>query len=52
MDLAHPLSSLIPSLDSVVLEVLSGTEGALGATKIHRLGAWGSRPGVARCSIG
>lgn len=46
MDLASPLRSLIPSLDSVVLEVLSGTEGTLGVSRIHRLGGRGSRAGI------
>lgn len=46
MDLANPLSSLIPSLDAVVLEVLAGTEGSLGASRIHQLGRRGSRQGI------
>lgn len=47
MDLTSPLSSLIPSLDAVALEVLSGTQSALGISQIHRLGRRGSRQGVA-----
>lgn len=47
MDLTSPLSSLIPTLDAVVLEVLAGTQGALGTSKVHRLGRRGSRQGVA-----
>ncbi len=46
MDLTSPLRSLIPSLDSVVLEVLARTEGALGVSRIHRLGGRGSRAGI------
>lgn len=46
MDLTAPLYSLIPSLDSAVLTVLAGTEGALGQTQIHRLAAKGTRPGL------
>ena len=46
MDLTSPLRSLIPSLDSVVLEELARTEGALGVSRIHRLGGRGSRAGI------
>lgn len=46
MNLSSPLSSLIPSMDAVALEVLAGTQGALGASKIHRLGRRGSRQGI------
>ena len=46
MDLAHPLTSLIPSLDAVALEVLAGTESALGTSRIHRLAGRGSRAGL------
>lgn len=43
MDLSSPMRSLIPTLDAVVLEVLAGTESALGVTQIHRLASRGSR---------
>jgi predicted nucleotidyltransferase len=46
MNLSSPLSSLIPSLDAVALEVLAGTESALGASRIHQLGRRGSRQGI------
>ncbi len=48
MDLSSPISSLIPTLDAVVLEVLAGTESALGATQIHRHARRGARSGVHR----
>jgi predicted nucleotidyltransferase len=47
VDLSSPLCSLIPSLDSAVLEVLAGTESALSATQIARLAGRGSRQGQA-----
>lgn len=46
MNLSSPLSSLIPSLDAVALEVLAATESALGASRIHHLGRRGSRQGI------
>lgn len=46
MNLSSPLSSLIPSMDAVALEVLAGTQGALGASKIQQLGRRGSRQGI------
>lgn len=48
MDLTSPLRSLVPSLDSAVLEVLAGTESGLGPTQIARLSGRGSRPGHLR----
>lgn len=45
MDLAHPLRSLVPSLDSAVLEVLARTESGLSATQITRLSHRGTRAG-------
>lgn len=47
MDLTSPLQSLVPTLDSAVLEVLAGTESGLSATQIARLAARGSRQGQA-----
>jgi len=45
VDLTHPLSSLTPSLESSILEVLAGTEAALNASTIARLSARGTRTG-------
>ncbi len=45
MDLSSPLRSLVPSLDSAVLEVLCRTEAGLSAVQISRLSARGTRPG-------
>jgi predicted nucleotidyltransferase len=47
VDLAYPLRSLIPSLDSAVLEVLAGTESGLSASQIARLSVRGTRAGQA-----
>ena len=47
VDLAHPLTSLVPSLDSAVLEVLAGTEQGLSASRIARLAPRGTRAGQA-----
>ena len=47
MDLTSPLHSLIPTLDSAVLEVLAGTESSLSLTRVTRLAPRGSRPGLA-----
>lgn len=46
MDLSSPLRSLAPSLDSAVLEVLAGTESALGISQIARVAGRGSRQGL------
>lgn len=46
MDLTSPLRSLIPSLDSAVLEVLAGTQSGLSASQIARLAPRGSRQGL------
>lgn len=45
MDLAHPLSSLIPSLDASTLGALAATEGSLSASQIARTAGRGSRTG-------
>jgi predicted nucleotidyltransferase len=47
MDLTSPLRSLIPSLDSAVLEVLAGTESSLSLAQVARVAPRGSRPGLA-----
>lgn len=46
MDLTSPLRSLIPSLDSAVLQVLAGTQSGLSASRIARLAPRGSRQGL------
>jgi predicted nucleotidyltransferase len=46
MDVSSPLRSLVPSLDSAVLEVLSRSESSFGPTQIARLAGRGSRPGI------
>lgn len=46
MDLASPLRSLIPSLDSGVLEVLVGVETPLSVAQITALSPRGSRQGL------
>lgn len=45
MDLSHPLRSLVPSLDFAALEVLAGTESALGTSRIQKLAGRGSWAG-------
>lgn len=46
MDMSSPLRSLVPSLDSAVLEVLSASESGFGPTQVARLAGRGSRAGV------
>ncbi len=46
MDLSSPLRSLIPSLDSAVLEVLAGTESSVSIAQLTRLASHGSRAGL------
>lgn len=46
VDLTSPLSSLAPSLDSAVLEVLVRTESGLSASRIAQLARRGSRQGL------
>ena len=48
MNLSSPVTSLVPSLDGAVLEVLAGTEAPLGASQIQRLARRGARSGVHR----
>ena len=48
MDLAAPLRSLIPSVDSAALEVLAGSESGLSASTIARLASRGSRQGLTK----
>lgn len=46
MDLSHPLRTLVPTLDAVVLEVLAGTTRPLSAREVGRLVNRGSASGV------
>jgi predicted nucleotidyltransferase len=46
VDLSSPIRSLIPSLDSAVLEVLARVEGELSLSEIARLARRGSRTGI------
>ncbi|MGZ4453839.1 MAG: helix-turn-helix domain-containing protein [Nocardioides sp.] len=48
VDPASPISSLIPSLDAAVLEVLAGADRSLGVSQIQRLTRRGARSGVHR----
>lgn len=45
VDIASPLRSLAPGLDSAVLQVLAGTHSGLSASQIARLAPRGSRAG-------
>lgn len=47
MDFASPLRSLIPSLDSAVLEVLAATESSMSLAQVAKLAPRGSRAGLA-----
>ena len=44
--MSSPLRSLVPSLDSAVLEVLSRSESGFGPTQVARLAGRGSRAGI------
>lgn len=46
MNLSHPLASLAPGLEAVVLEVLGGVESGLGTSQITRVAVRGSRSGI------
>jgi predicted nucleotidyltransferase len=46
MDLSHPLSAVIPSLEGVVYEVLARTNTPLSGSRIAELARSGSNPGV------
>jgi predicted nucleotidyltransferase len=46
MDISSPLRSLVPSLDSAVLEVLSRSKTGLGPTQLARLAGRGTRQGI------
>lgn len=46
MDIAHPIRSVVPSLDGIVLEVLAGTTRPLSRRQIARIAGTGSESGV------
>lgn len=46
MDLRSPISTVIPSLDGPVLQVLARSEGGLSGRQIHKLAGTGSVAGV------
>jgi predicted nucleotidyltransferase len=46
MNISSPLRSLVPSLDSAVLEVLSRSTTGLGPTQLARLAGRGTRQGI------
>jgi hypothetical protein len=46
MDLAHPLRSVVPSLDGVALEILASTESALRISEIRAQADAGSHTGL------
>jgi len=48
IDVARPISSVIPSLDGVVLGALAGTTDPLTLSSVHRLAGAGSLSGVRR----
>lgn len=51
MDVASPISSVIPSLDGPVLVALAGTTRPLSLTEVHRLSGAGSLSGVRRVLV-
>jgi len=51
MDVAHPIRSVVPSLDGPVLQVLAGTSRSLSTLEIHRLAGVGSSTGVRRVLV-
>lgn len=48
MDVATPISSVIPSLDGTVLAVLTATDEPMSLAEIHRMTHRGSKAGVRR----
>jgi predicted nucleotidyltransferase len=48
MDVASPISSVIPSLDGAVLGALAGTSAPVGLSSVHKLSGRGSLSGVRR----
>lgn len=51
MDVSSPISSVVPSLDGVVLRVLAGTTAPLNLSTVHRLAGRGSLSGVRRVLV-
>jgi predicted nucleotidyltransferase len=51
MDVAKPISSVIPSLDGAVLGALAGTSAPLNLSSVHRLARAGSLSGVRRVLV-
>jgi hypothetical protein len=48
MDLAHPIRSVVPTLDGPVLEVLAATTRPMTGLEVHRLAELGSPNGIRR----
>jgi predicted nucleotidyltransferase len=46
MDVAHPMSTVVPSLDGRVLQVLTGSTAPLSLSRVHRLAGSGSVSGI------
>jgi predicted nucleotidyltransferase len=51
MDVANPISSVIPSLDGAVLSALAGTTAPLNLSTVHRLASRGSLSGTRRVLV-
>lgn len=51
MDVASPISSVVPSLDGAVLRALAGTSSPMNLSAVHRLACDGSLSGVRRVLV-
>jgi predicted nucleotidyltransferase len=51
MDVGSPISSVIPSLDGVVLAALAGTSAPMNLSRVHEVGGRGSLSGVRRVLV-
>ena len=51
MDVGSPISSVIPSLDGVVLGALAGTSAPMNLSRVHEVGGRGSLSGVRRVLV-
>jgi predicted nucleotidyltransferase len=51
MDVGSPISSVIPSLDGVVLGALAGTTAPMNLSRVHEVGGRGSLSGVRRVLV-
>jgi predicted nucleotidyltransferase len=51
MDVGSPISSVIPSLDGVVLGALAGTSAPMNLSSVHEVGGRGSLSGVRRVLV-